>query len=108
RFRSQAARAEAQQELDRLRARHWSGERIIEEARAEVEWWEHPDADPYAVLGLVPGASIEEAGSVRRRIAQDCHPDRFTEQTVMAELARRRMVAANQAYDRLRRALHAT
>jgi hypothetical protein len=111
RFRSRAARVEAQRELERLRARHWSGERVLEEGRTEIEWWEHPDADPYAILGLLPGARIEDAAAARRRIAQSCHPDRVEPtgengQATDPVLALRRMVAANAAYDRLRRALH--
>lgn len=105
RFRARAARAEAQRELRRLRARHWSGERVIEEGRTPLEWWEHPEADPYAVLGLLPGAPIEEAAAARRHVAQACHPDRLGPDDDH-ELALRRMVAANAAYDRLRRALH--
>jgi hypothetical protein len=105
RYRAQAARAEAQRELKRLRARHWSGERLIEEGRMPEQWWEHPDADPYAVLGLMPGAPIEEAAAARRKVAQTCHPDRLADDK-HPERALRRMVAANAAYDRLRRALH--
>ena len=55
RFRARSAQLEAQRELERLRHRHWSGERLIEEGRAEIQWWEHAEADPYAVLGLLPG-----------------------------------------------------
>lgn len=98
------ARDEAIRDLQRLRARHWSGERLIEEGRAEAEWWEHPEADPYAVLGLLPGAGLEAASAARRRIALQCHPDRLGERAA-PEIALRRMVAANSAYDRLRRAL---
>lgn len=105
RFRARAARAEALRDLRRLRERHWSGERVIEEGWTELEWWEHPEADPYAVLGLLPGARIEEAAAARRRVAQACHPDRLGPDDD-ADLAMRRMVAANAAYDRLRRALH--
>lgn len=104
RFRARAARAEAERELIRLRNRHWSGERLIEEARTELQWWEHSEADPYAVLGLIPGASLEDAARARRKIARECHPDRLAEGKD-AEQAIRRMVAANSAYDRLRRAL---
>jgi hypothetical protein len=105
RFRARAARAEAERDLIRLRRRHWSGERIIEEGRREVEWWEHPEADPYAVLGLIPGASLEEVSAARRKVAQRCHPDRFGPDADIDD-AMRRMVAANSAYDRIRRALH--
>jgi len=104
-FRSRAARLEAQRDLMRLRERHWSGERIIEEARKPDEWWEHPEADPFAVLGLMPGAPLSEAASARRRVAMECHPDRLAEGSD-PNLALRRMIAANSAYDRLRRALH--
>lgn len=107
RFRERAARAEAQRDLERLRARHWSGERLIEEGRTELEWWEHPEADPYAVLGLLPGAPLSAASAARRRIAHDCHPDRAALSDGDPEIGLRRMVAANAAYDRLRRALHA-
>jgi hypothetical protein len=107
RFRARAARLEAQRDLMRLRARHWSGERILEEGCSNIEWWEHPDADPFAVLGLLPDASLDQAASARRRIAQANHPDRVVPGQD-AEAALRRMVAANAAYDRLRRALHRT
>jgi hypothetical protein len=105
RFRARRARAEAEAELRRLRRRHWSGERVLEEGRITVGWWEHPDADPYAVLGLLPGASLQEASAARRRIAAACHPDRVDPDTVDGDEALRRMVAANAAYERLRRAL---
>ncbi|MFZ6004639.1 MAG: J domain-containing protein [Actinomycetota bacterium] len=105
RFRVRAARREAQQELLRLRDRHWSAERVLEESRRQIEWWEHPEADPYAVLGLLPGASMDEAAAARRSVAQACHPDRLGPGDDPDD-AVRRMVAANAAYDRLRRALH--
>jgi DnaJ-class molecular chaperone len=93
-------------DLHRLRERHWSPERIIEEGRIGIDFWEHHEADPYAVLSLMPGASLEEAAAARRRIAQQCHPDRLDDEGDRDE-AMRRMVAANAAYDRLRRALRA-
>jgi DnaJ-class molecular chaperone len=102
--RAAAERAEAQRDLARLRERYWSGERIIEESKLEIAWWEHPDADPYAVLELLPGASMTEIAAARRAIARRCHPD-VTGQRHATELAMRRMVAANAAFDRLRRAL---
>lgn len=111
RFRSRTARIEAQRDLLRLRDRHWSGERLVEEGRTPQEWWEHPEADPYAVLGLLPGAPLADAAAARRLIARDFHPDRVApvgDQATpeAAEVALRRMVAANAAYDRLRRALN--
>jgi hypothetical protein len=103
-LRTRRAREEAAHDLARLRARHWSGERVVEEGRLGVDFWEHHDADPYAVLSLLPWATLEEAAAARRRIAQENHPDRLTGDRDPEE-ALRRMVAANAAYDRLRRAL---
>jgi hypothetical protein len=103
-LRARRARREAGQDLQRLRARHWSPDRVIEEGRIGIDFWEHHEADPYAVLSLLPGASLEEAAAARRRIAQQCHPDRLGEDAD-ADEALRRMIAANAAFDRLRRAL---
>lgn len=99
-------RSEAVHELKTLRKRYWSGERLLEESRDPRPWWSHPDADPYAVLDLQPGASLAEASRQRRRIALECHPDLHGE-TAEAESRRdaaARMKAANVAYERLRRA----
>jgi DnaJ domain len=103
-LRARRARDEALADLRRLRTRHWSPERIIEEGRIGIDFWEHHEADPYAVLSLLPGATLEEVAAARRRIAQQCHPDRLGEDADQED-ARRRMAAANAAYDRLRRAL---
>jgi hypothetical protein len=102
--RARAQQLEAQQDLERLRRRYWSGERLIEESKSDLPWWEHPEADPYAVLELLPGASIAEAAAARREIARRCHPD-VTGKPKVSDLSLRHMIAANAAYDRLRRAL---
>ena len=102
--RARAEQAEALRDLTRLRRRYWSGERLLEESQTDLAWWEHPDADPYAILELVPGASLSEASAARRLIARRCHPDLAVQHDV-SDQAMRRMVAANAAYDRLRRAL---
>lgn len=104
-LRRRSEKREAEQELLRLRSRHWTGERLIEEGCRELEWWEHPEADPHAVLGLLPGATLEEASTARRVIALRCHPDRFDGTDEERDEALRRLVAANSAYERLRRAL---
>ncbi len=103
-LRARRARREALADLHRLRTRHWTPDRVIEESRIGIDFWEHHEADPYAVLSLLPGASLEEAAAARRRIAQQCHPDRLAEDADEDD-ALRRMIAANAAYDRLRRAL---
>src|SRR5215218_1602703 len=52
--------------------------------------------DPYAVLGLGPGASPDEVAAAYRRLAKRFHPDRA------GERGARRMAEINAAYDRLR------
>src|SRR5438132_8521831 len=55
-------------------------------------------ADPWAILGLRPGASLVEARAARRRLAKQLHPDLHGGVTPAEriELARR-MVLVNQA-----------
>jgi hypothetical protein len=103
RGRAVARRREAEREVLDLRARHWSAERVLEEGALDVDFWEHWQADPYAVLGLLPGATLEEAAAARKRIAVECHPD-VVPGAERAEAAAR-MQAANNAYERLRQAL---
>lgn len=79
---------------------------MLEESRLDIDFWEHPLADPYAVLGLLPGAPLEEAAAARRRIARECHPDVVGDDATSTD-AHDRMTAANAAYERLRRALNA-
>jgi DnaJ domain len=52
--------------------------------------------DPYAVLGLGPGASPGEVAAAYRRLAKRFHPDRA------GERGARRMAEINAAYDQLR------
>jgi hypothetical protein len=55
--------------------------------------------DPYAVLGLDPGASDEDAAAAYRRMAKEWHPDRGGGPERAA-----RMAQINAAYDLLRSA----
>lgn len=104
RRRAEVRRREAERELAALRARHWSAARVLEEGRAGMEFWEHDLADPYAVLGLLPGATLDDAAAARRAVALECHPDRSAGGALDPDPARR-MAAANAAYERLRQAL---
>ena len=52
--------------------------------------------DPYAVLGLDPGASLEDATRSYRELAKQWHPDRAGEQGAA------RMIQLNVAYELLR------
>lgn len=54
-------------------------------------------ADPFAVLGVTPGASGEEVAAAYRRLAKRWHPDR-----TRGEEAARRMAEINAAYDLVR------
>jgi hypothetical protein len=103
RRRAELTRAEAQRELTDLRQRHWSAERIYEESRLGVEWWDHPKADPHAVLGLLPGDGLDDATRARRTIAWTVHPDVVADDD--GDRGVRQMVAVNGAFDRMRRAL---
>jgi len=106
RRRAEVAQAEAQRELEALRKRHWSPERIFEESRLGIDWWEHPLADPHAVLGLLPGDTFADATTARRAIAKAVHPDvAHGESGADAQTAAHQMAAVNGAYDRMRRAL---
>ena len=54
-------------------------------------------ADPFAVLGVAPGASGDEVAAAYRRLAKRWHPDRAGGQD-----AARRMAEINAAYDLVR------
>jgi len=61
-------------------------------------------ADPYLVLGLMPGANLAEVRRVYRSLAAEHHPDRLIAKGVPEELidiATARMQAINQAYNQI-------
>lgn len=68
-----------------------------------------PDAgDPYAILGLLPGATMEEVRQAWRRIAAENHPDRMLQRGAppeFVEIAREKTAAINAAYARIREEL---
>jgi DnaJ like chaperone protein len=65
-----------------------------------------PDAgDPYAILGLLPGATMEEVRHAWRRAAAENHPDRMIQRGAPPEfvaIAREKTAAINAAYTRIR------
>jgi DnaJ like chaperone protein len=65
-----------------------------------------PDADdPYAILGLLPGADMDEVRHAWRRMAAENHPDRMTQRGAppeFVEIARDKTAAINAAYARIR------
>ncbi|MBC7156283.1 MAG: molecular chaperone DjiA [Rhodobacteraceae bacterium] len=63
--------------------------------------------DPYAILGLAPDASLDEARAAWRAAVMECHPDRMIARGVPPEavrLAETRLRAVNDAWDDIRRA----
>lgn len=68
-----------------------------------------PDADdPYAVLGLLPGASMDEVRQAWRRVAADNHPDTMLSRGAPPEfvaIAREKTAAINVAYAKIREQL---
>ncbi|WP_114394580.1 TerB family tellurite resistance protein [Oleisolibacter albus] len=66
-----------------------------------------PLDDPYAVLGLPPGASLDQAKAAWRRLARENHPDLLVAQGMPQEfidLAQEKMAAINAAWDRIEKA----
>lgn len=65
-----------------------------------------PEADdPYAILGLWPGATMDEVRHAWRRAAAENHPDRMTQRGAppeFVEIARQKTAAINAAYARIR------
>lgn len=68
------------------------------------------EEDPFAILGLAPGAGAQEIRAAYHRLARDSHPDLAIAQGLPPEciaLATARMARINAAYDRLAAALGA-
>jgi len=64
--------------------------------------------DPYAILGLLPGATMEEVRHAWRRAAAENHPDRMTQRGAPPEfvaIARDKTAAINAAYAKIREEL---
>jgi DnaJ like chaperone protein len=63
-------------------------------------------ADPYAILGIDPGASYDEARSAWRQLVKEMHPDGMLSRGVPPEavqLAEDRLSTINQAWDTIQR-----
>jgi DnaJ like chaperone protein len=71
-----------------------------------------PDAgDPYAILGLLPGATMDEVRQAWRRMAAENHPDRMLQRGAppeFIEIARDKTAAINAAYAQIRDELSVT
>jgi DnaJ like chaperone protein len=68
-----------------------------------------PDpGDPYAVLGLLPGATLEECRAAWRRLVAENHPDRMASRGAPSEfvaIAAQKTAAINAAWARIREEL---
>ena len=56
----------------------------------------------YNLLGLNPGASLEELKEAHRDLAKVWHPDRFVHDPHLQEKAQEKLKKINEAYDQLR------
>ncbi|NDE90522.1 MAG: J domain-containing protein [Alphaproteobacteria bacterium] len=66
-----------------------------------------PDAlyDPYQILGLPTGASLEAAAKAYKRLVQEFHPDRWQGRNNFAmQRAQEKTVLINDAYNKIKRA----
>lgn len=65
-----------------------------------------PDpGDPYSVLGLLPGASLEDSRAAWRKLASENHPDTMAARGAPAEfvaIAERKMIVINDAWAKIR------
>ena len=60
--------------------------------------------DPYDVLGIAQGASLDQARAAWRQAVKDSHPDQMIARGVPVEavrLAERRLIAINAAWDEI-------
>ncbi len=80
---------------------------MLDERRWETILSRHAvggEPDPYAVLGLAQGVSIEEARKVWRKLVRENHPDVLTGRGMpkeFVEIANERLKSINRAWTRL-------
>jgi hypothetical protein len=56
----------------------------------------------YRVLGLAPGATVDEVKTAYRDLVKVWHPDRFADNERLREKAQRQLQLYNEAYEQLR------
>lgn len=58
--------------------------------------------NPYEVLGISPSATDEEVKEAYRRLAKKYHPDNYSADNPLADLATEKMQEINEAYDAIK------
>ena len=72
--------------------------------RIRAEFVADAERDPYEVLGVPHGASLEQARAAWKALVRDTHPDRLVAQGLPEECVRlgeKRLIAVNQAWERI-------
>ncbi len=59
--------------------------------------------DPYSILGVSKNASDEEVKAAYRELVRKYHPDNYTDDNPLKELANEKMQQVNEAYDEINR-----
>ena len=59
--------------------------------------------DPYSILGVGRDATDEEIKSVYRELARKYHPDNYSEDNPLKDLASEKMQEINAAYDEIQK-----
>lgn len=58
--------------------------------------------DPYQILGIAPTATDEEVKEAYRTLARKYHPDNYSSDNPLADLATEKMQEINEAYDAIK------
>jgi len=59
--------------------------------------------DPYSILGVSPSASDEEIKEAYRTLTRKYHPDNYSDDNPLKDLANEKMQQINEAYDRIQK-----
>ena len=59
--------------------------------------------DPYSILGITKDATDEEVKAAYRELARKYHPDNYTDDNPLKDLAKEKMQEVNEAYDKITR-----